>query len=254
MPRIIISWIAIVWITLSTLSTCVILASLLNSAWLLRIDSAESRRLSVCPRTSLQSELQTSPSNHLRQPPSIGPWTRCQVSCVSPQTDWSSTVSGNEVAMYEERCQLALWGFGERPAPANKVMWATGGLFLIGNIFLIISQLFVTLSLCKREICERSLLSFTGSVQGLADLILFTGLIVWPIGWDSVTVREVCGGNVGPYSKGNCTFGWAPLCAGCGFLLLFVCALLAIAVDKSITTHEATRKMLLEGKNFVFLH
>ncbi|KAF8568529.1 hypothetical protein P879_07116 [Paragonimus westermani] len=85
-------------------------------------------------------------------------------------------------------------------------------------------------------------------------LVLFTGLIVWPIGWDSVTVREVCGGTVGPYSKGNCTFGWAPLCAGFGFLLLFACALLAIAVDKSITTHEATRKMLLEGKNFVFLH
>ncbi|KAA3680157.1 uncharacterized protein DEA37_0007717 [Paragonimus westermani] len=84
------------------------------------------------------------------------------------RTDWSSAVSGSEVGVYEERCQLALWGFGERPAQANKVMWATGGLFLIGHILLVISQFFVTLSLCKREICERSLLSFTGSVQGLA--------------------------------------------------------------------------------------
>ncbi|KAF8569526.1 hypothetical protein P879_05653 [Paragonimus westermani] len=181
MPRIIISWIAIAWITLSTLSTCVILASLLNSAWLLRIDSAESRRLSVCPRTSLQSEPQASPSSLLRQPPSIGPWMRCQVSCVSPQADWSSTVSGSEVGVYEERCQLALWGFGERPAQANKMMWATGGLFLIGHILLVISQLFVTLSLCKREICERSLLSFTGSVQGLAGQLVLYNIFLYDL-------------------------------------------------------------------------
>ncbi|OON22476.1 hypothetical protein X801_01625, partial [Opisthorchis viverrini] len=79
-------------------------------------------------------------------------------------------------------------------------------------------------------------------------LLLIFGLLLWPIGWESVTVREVCGGSVGPYSRGNCTIGWAPICAGVGALLLFICALLAMAVDKSITTNAATRQMLLEGK------
>lgn len=40
-----------------------------------------------------------------------------------------------------------------------------------------------------------------------SDILLVAGLIIWPIGWDSVTIREVCGGSVGPYAKGNCTFG-----------------------------------------------
>ncbi|KAH8859904.1 Lipoma hmgic fusion partner protein, partial [Schistosoma japonicum] len=85
-------------------------------------------------------------------------------------------------------------------------------------------------------------------------LILLTSLIVWPAGWDSVTVREVCGGSVGPYSKGNYSMSWAPLTAICGIILLLISAILSIAVDKSITTQTATRQILLNEKSCVFLH
>ncbi|VDP81366.1 unnamed protein product [Echinostoma caproni] len=85
-------------------------------------------------------------------------------------------------------------------------------------------------------------------------ILLVAGLIIWPIGWDSVTIREVCGGAVGPYTKGNCEFGWGPIAAGFGTLLLFISSLLAGAVDKSLSTHAATRQMLLDGKTCVFLH
>ncbi|CAH8485029.1 unnamed protein product [Schistosoma turkestanicum] len=77
---------------------------------------------------------------------------------------------------------------------------------------------------------------------------------MWPAGWDSVTIREVCGGSVGPYSKGNCSIGWAPLTSIFGIILLLISAILSIAVDKSITTQTATRQILLNEKSCVFLH
>ncbi|VDP20007.1 unnamed protein product [Schistosoma margrebowiei] len=85
------------------------------------------------------------------------------------------------------------------------------------------------------------------------NLILLTSIIMWPAGWDSVTIREVCGGSVGPYSKGNCSIGWAPLASICGIILLLISAILSIAVDKSITTQTATRQILMNEKSCVFL-
>ncbi|GAA52551.1 lipoma HMGIC fusion partner-like 2 protein [Clonorchis sinensis] len=255
MPRIVLSWITLIWISLSIFSLSTIWISLISSPWLVRTDSVESRLLSDCPTTT------KSPSFHLTArensqtsvlPPSIGPWMRCQSAC-SPQTDlWAPFIQ--VISDSNARCQLAMWGFGNRPAKGNGVVWAAAGLCLFSCIFLSFSEFFVILSLCKREIGGRSMLSVTGSLQGFADLLLIFGLLLWPIGWESVTVREVCGGSVGPYSRGNCTIGWAPVCAGVGALLLFICALLAMAVDKSITTHAATRQMLLEGKTCVFVH
>lgn len=252
MPRVVLSWTALTWITLSILCEVMVFSSLFSSSWLQRIDTVESRLLTDCPQASnlAASEKLATLLSIPRQFPSIGPWFRCQMSCRFRNRHRSPSF---EQSSPSELCQLAMWGFGDRPSSGNGIIWSAACFCLAGCAFLSISLFFLLISLCKREICERSILSFTASVQGLADLLLLFGLLIWPVGWDSVTVREVCGGSVGPYSRGNCTIGLAPIIAGCSVLLLFVCALLAIAVDKSLYTHSATRQMLLNGKTCMFL-
>ena len=35
------------------------------------------------------------------------------------------------------------------------------------------------------------------------------GVLVFPVGWNAEGVESVCGRNVGVYSLGNCSVGWA---------------------------------------------
>ncbi|CAL8072407.1 unnamed protein product [Calicophoron daubneyi] len=260
MARIILSCIALTWICLSLFAAVLINVGLFTSAWLIRVDTMETRRLINCPLlfsiyahgNEVVNSSPGSETDMIIRPPSIGPWLRCQTACNSPPEWWSlrwETRNGPPI-----RCQVSLWGFGIRPAKANAISWTTSVLFLLGCALMTLSIPFVVFSMCKRDLCDHSLFSFTGAVQGLGDLLLFVGLILWPIGWDSITIREVCGGAVGPYSKGNCTFGWGPICTIAGVVLTFVCALLSVSVDRTIRTHNAMRQMLLNGKNCVFLH
>lgn len=262
MPRVIISWIALLWMVTSFASAVVILAGLFTSSWLIRIETVESRRFTECPTNvhpSLIFPVYPEPSVNVFQfeskasdSPSIGPWFRCQLACTTVRNIWSITWFTSTSQMM--RCQLSLWGFGERPAQANTLTWTSAGLCLTGCVLLLISIIMVLSTICKRNVCDRSVHSFTGAIQGLSDILLVAGLIMWPIGWDSVTIREVCGGSVGPYTKGNCTFGWGPIAVGFGVLLLFVSSLLAGAADKSLGAHTTTRQMLMDGKTCIFVH
>ncbi|THD28491.1 Lipoma hmgic fusion partner protein [Fasciola hepatica] len=262
MPRVILSWIALLWISLSCASTVIILTGLFTSAWLRRVETVESRRFTECPSNIYPSlifpiypelsEKVISTDSKASDSPSIGPWFRCQLACTTARNVWPFTWSTSTNQMM--RCQLALRGFGDRPAQANALTWTSAVLYLTGSVLLCISTIMVLFTICKRNICDRSMHSFTGAIQGLSDILLVAGLIIWPIGWDSVTIREVCGGSVGPYAKGNCSLGWGPVAVGVGVLLLFISSLLAGAADKSLSTHAATRQMLLDGKTCVFLH
>ncbi|CAH8506989.1 unnamed protein product [Schistosoma margrebowiei] len=275
MPRIILSWILLIWITCAFLSILITISSFLSPYWLIRIETSETRRLTACPQNNLfdtvnnniGTDLLTLNSNRtdnefiqLIIPPSIGPWFRCQSIC-SKLSDSNNNNNDNDNSilnweLFDDtlfKCQLSVWGFGAKPAIANKLIWLSGLISMIGCFLLCISFIFILLTLCKREICDYSVFSCTGSLLGSADLILLTSIIMWPAGWDSVTIREVCGGSVGPYSKGNCSIGWAPLASICGIILLLISAILSIAVDKSITTQTATRQILMNEKSCVFL-
>ncbi|VDP83792.1 unnamed protein product [Echinostoma caproni] len=176
MPRIILSWVALLWIILSVISTVIILTGLFTSSWLRRIETDESRRFTECPISFYPSlvfpidsgAIRTIPSRGgVSDSPSIGPWLRCQMSCVASRNEWSftwRTPGANQIM----RCQLALHGFGERPAPANALVWTAASLCLVGSILLVIATLMVLSSICKRNICDRSVHSCTGAIQGLS--------------------------------------------------------------------------------------
>nr|CAH8841838.1 unnamed protein product [Trichobilharzia regenti] len=263
MPRVIISWVLLIWIICSFLSILINIISFLSPYWLIRIETPETRRLTTCPYiyTHNNNNNNNKSDREMIQltPPSIGPWFRCQSTCLKLFNN-NNDNNNNDILNWELydgsllKCQLSMWGFGAKPAIANNIIWLSGCISMIGCILLCISLFFILLTLCKREICDHSVFSCTGSLLGSADLILLASFIMWPAGWDSVTIREVCGGSVGPYSKGNCSIGWAPLTAMFGLILLLISAILSIAVDKSITTQTATRQILLNGKSCVFLH
>ncbi|VDL91114.1 unnamed protein product [Schistocephalus solidus] len=85
------------------------------------------------------------------------------------------------------------------------------------------------------------------------DLMLLTGLFLWPAGWDSVPIHEICGASTASYRKGSCEFTEGPIVALFGVCLLFISAALSTLADRSIARHPVNRQMLINGKNFMFV-
>ncbi|CAH8515651.1 unnamed protein product [Heterobilharzia americana] len=201
MPRIILSWILLIWITCAFLSIVINITSFLSPHWLIRIETPETRRLTACPhdiifnddtdedmhndnsdnnndnkkkndlkRHSFSKRYNKSVKQMIRLiPPSIGPWLRCQSTC-SNLLDYNllnwELFDGTLL-----KCQLSMWGFGARPAKANQIIWLTGLVSMTGCCLLCISLFFIVLTLCKREICDHSVFSWTGSLLGSAAQI-----------------------------------------------------------------------------------
>ncbi|CAH8299189.1 unnamed protein product, partial [Schistosoma turkestanicum] len=189
MPRIILSWILLIWIICAFLSILITIASFLSPYWLVRIETPETRRLTACPHhhlydtvnnnNNIDIDLSTVNSNksdneliQLIIPPSIGPWFRCQSIC--SKLSYSNNNENENMLHWQLfddtlfKCQLSMWGFGAKPAIANELIWLAGLMSMIGCCLLCISFIFLLLTMCKREIYDHSVFSCTGSLLGSA--------------------------------------------------------------------------------------
>lgn len=172
MPKIILSWTALIWIVLSVLSLVVSLISWITSTWLLRMDTVETRLLAECPPLKAPNEAMEGFEELGGQIvssaiPSIGPWLRCQLGCPTTALGRNKRIA-DVTTLSTTRCQFALWGFGDQPAAANAFAWTASFLGFCGCFFLMCASVLVVFSLCKRDIFNYSLLCCTGSLQGLA--------------------------------------------------------------------------------------
>lgn len=104
-----------------------------------------------------------------------------------------------------------------------------------------VSTLFVGFSTLLILLCIITMLAFffahpctvfqtCGWFQLTSAICLLSGVLIFPAGWDSQTVREVCGNEAGSYNVGQCSIRWAYMLAMIGVVDCFVLSILAFAL------------------------
>lgn len=59
---------------------------------------------------------------------------------------------------------------------------------------------------------------------------LVLGCIIFPNGWDSEVIRDMCGEDTGKYTLGNCSVRWAYILAIIGILDALILSFLAFVL------------------------
>lgn len=109
-----------------------------------------------------------------------------------------------------------------------------------------LSTIFVALSVCFILFCIISMLAFffahpctvfrtCGYLQFICAVLLLCGVVIFPAGWDSPGVKEVCGPEAGSYSVGQCSIRWAYILAIIGVVDCFVLSILAFVLGTQHT-------------------
>ena len=104
-----------------------------------------------------------------------------------------------------------------------------------------VSTIFVALSTAMILLCVVSMLLFffthpctvfrlCGWLQFFCAISLLTGVLIFPAGWDSQLVKEVCGPEAGSYNVGQCSIRWAYILAMIGVVDCFVLSTLAFVL------------------------
>ncbi|XP_033124236.1 LHFPL tetraspan subfamily member 2a protein-like [Anneissia japonica] len=131
--------------------------------------------------------------------------------------------------------------------------WKASVVFY-GIGFMLLSFVFCVafISLCKRSICHKSIFTVSGFVQAVAGLFIIIALCLYPIGWGSESVKQVCGQDADPFQVGDCRIGWAYFTAMGSTVLLFVCSILSVQADIS-TSQDEIQDEINKGKSLICL-
>lgn len=153
----------------STSSLAFILISLFSNGWLQRVEIDSSMWETNC-QTILPPTSPAALETLYYASPSLGPVFSCETACPghiparSLRWMWNS-----EARVY---CRLSLWGGGQKPAVSNAAAWTGSLLLLSGSGILLLAHSLLCLSLCKRELCGRSVFQVTGLLQCVAGMFL----------------------------------------------------------------------------------
>ncbi|OCT91151.1 hypothetical protein XELAEV_18014208mg [Xenopus laevis] len=98
--------------------------------------------------------------------------------------------------------------------PQTSAVLCSGGCFLLlMSCLLAIVTLFLPSGLCERRLC-----TLAGYMQTAAVFIMASGLVVYPFGLNSTTVKKYCE-NSSIYYAGDCQIGWGYMLAIVGVML-----------------------------------
>ena len=150
---------------------------------------------------------------------------------------------------------------------------ATLVFFSAGLCLLMLTLIFSIAGWCVRSICRKSIFSIGGSVQALAGKIVLTrfktvvncsfialvavllftvGLVIYPAGWNSSRVRNICGEEADTFLLAECSLGWAFYGAAAGILLTCFSAVFSIQAEVSTST-DKIQDRILQGKKIICL-
>ncbi|KAL3847659.1 hypothetical protein ACJMK2_018560 [Sinanodonta woodiana] len=88
------------------------------------------------------------------------------------------------------------------------------------------------LALCVRGAVTPSVARAAGVIQLCAGLLMGAGVGLYPNGWDSREVQEVCDNVSRSYFMGGCTLSWSFYMAAAGSGLTLICAVLSCHATK----------------------
>ncbi|KAE8621988.1 hypothetical protein XENTR_v10005056 [Xenopus tropicalis] len=95
----------------------------------------------------------------------------------------------------------------------SAVLCSGGCVLLVMSCFLATITLFLPSGLCERRLC-----TLAGYMQTAAVFIMASGLLVYPFGLNSTTVKKYCE-NASIYYAGDCQIGWGYMLAIVGVML-----------------------------------
>ncbi|XP_059573325.1 LHFPL tetraspan subfamily member 7 protein isoform X2 [Alligator mississippiensis] len=110
------------------------------------------------------------------------------------------------------------WIVKEPPLPqaqdeTSAVLCSGGCALLAISSLLAIIAVFLPSGLCERRVC-----TLAGYMQTAAVFIMASGLLVYPFGLNSATVKKFCE-NSAIYYAGDCQIGWGYMLAIVGVML-----------------------------------
>ncbi|CAL1543273.1 unnamed protein product [Lymnaea stagnalis] len=109
-----------------------------------------------------------------------------------------------------------------------SIFWQIGTVTIgTGACLSLLVSMTALVSLCVRDIITARLARFTGVMQLCAGLLVGGGLAIYPYGWDTVQVKQACGGTSGVFQLGGCHLYWAFYLTAGGGALTMICSTLA---------------------------
>ncbi|KAM3845023.1 LHFPL tetraspan subfamily member 4 protein [Vipera latastei] len=131
---------------------------------------------------------------------------------------------GNEGNNRELTCHGSFADFRSIPSGAFKA----ASFFVLLSMVLILGCItcFALFFFCNTA----TVYKICAWMQLLAALCLVLGCMIFPDGWDSETVRDMCGEKTGKYSLGDCSVRWAYILAIIGILNALILSFLAFVL------------------------
>lgn len=160
---------------------------------------------------------------------SLGIFTRC--------TDIYSSTSARNGSL----CYAYVRGLSDFASGAWVVMVL---LYGIGLAIFAGTALGSILSICKRTLCNKSIFTLSAFVQAVAGLLMLLGLIMYPFGWGSDQVRELCQDNVQPFLPKGCSVGWSFFLSIGAVLLTFICSILGVQAEFATSSDKVEQKVM----------
>merc|ERR1719346_511381 len=112
-------------------------------------------------------------------------------------------------------------------------------LFGLGLALMVITDLFALLTACCRSCICCSVFTICGSLQSFAGILFVLGLVAYPAGWGSKTVKENCAGNSEPFFlSADCSIGVGFWVAVAGTVCTVLASSLAIWAYKSTKSNK----------------
>lgn len=220
---------SLLWTLLTVMSTLLIIASIITPQWLVGYPRQSGLPLSN-PNSSHEH-----PDRTFR--PTIGIFNRC-------------TRVHKFGGIHAEHCATFVTGFS-MPTEDFPDLWKSSLIFfLVAVAMLGFTNITAVFSLCVQAIFKKSIFTVSGLIQSIAGLFLIVGMVLYPSGWGSERVQNLCGENTGPFLIDRCSMGWAFFgCMG-GTVLVFISAILSIHAETS-TSSDRVEKEILDGKSLI---
>ncbi|XP_035634502.1 LHFPL tetraspan subfamily member 4 protein isoform X1 [Oncorhynchus keta] len=87
-------------------------------------------------------------------------------------------------------------------------------------------------------------------MQLLCAVCLILGCMIFPDGWDSEVVRDMCGEETGKYTLGNCSVRWAYMLAIVGIMDALILSFLAFVLGNRQNDFQLEEQLKAEQKDF----
>ncbi|XP_064155448.1 LHFPL tetraspan subfamily member 4 protein-like isoform X1 [Anguilla rostrata] len=131
---------------------------------------------------------------------------------------------GNGSPNRELTCQGTFADFSSIPSSAFKA----ASFFVLLSMVLILGCIacFILFFFCNTSTVYKT----CAWMQLLCAVCLVLGCMIFPDGWDSEVVRDMCGEETGKYTLGNCSVRWAYILAIIGILDALILSFLAFVL------------------------